>query len=441
MELNMNSTAYTMCMENYRLMSLDQPREDRLHYQQYAMEATTKSAKTSGYMLSKLYRSIIGRSGVNFGKVPESKGDITKYMRYELICECLDTLDRMLKQYQVEELQLAHKLIDTLVVLRKDFEYGYKTGNEFLKTTYCTMVFALHQIINICIVIYTDHLIANREGKPYKSTIDSQNLIVVKNIKDFLRMYESGEWAHIMKGITRDSRELMGEFGQFADSDIGKAAHFIISAASQGGIAYGAVKGVSRLKSVYNDVDSAVKKAAAVADAGGNPEEILNGIGKASKAFYDTVNRGREFMFNPVNMRKVQGTFTTKGKIVIIIVAIIAALFIIRNLISLFYKGAYGIRDVINHEEAFLKAHAEAEKENGNNFAYAFQSKFLNALIGLRDLIDRRIIKDDATGKKEIAKENREDFSYNNLRTIASAADTPDTSEPSDGSGSDFELV
>lgn len=407
MELNRNSAAYTMCMENYRLMSLDQPREDRLHYQQYAMEATVKSAKTSGYMLSKLYRSIIGRSGLNFGKVPESKGDITKYMRYELICDCLDTLDRMLKQYQVEELQLAHRLFDTLVILRKDFEYGYKTGNEFLKTTYCTMVFALHQIINICIVIYTDHLVANREGTPYKSTLDSQNLIVVKNIKDFIKMYESGEWAYIMKGITRDSRELIGEFSQFSDSDMGKALHFVISTAAQGGLVYGAIKGIPRIANVKIGKSGATI-GASVADAWSKFATVGHGI---------------------------------PAKVLIVVVALIAALFIIRNLISLFYKGAYTIRDVVNHEEAFLKAHAEAEKENGNNFAYAFQSKFLNALVGLRDLIDRRIIKDDATGKKEIAKENREDFSYNNLRTIATEPDTPDDAGPSDGSGSDFELV
>lgn len=406
MELNMNSTAYTMCMENYRLMSLDQPREDRLHYQQYAMEATTKSAKTSGYMLSKLYRSIIGRSGVNFGKVPESKGDITKYMRYELICECLDTLDRMLKQYQVEELQLAHKLIDTLVVLRKDFEYGYKTGNEFLKTTYCTMVFALHQMINICIVIYTDHLIANREGKPYASTINSKDLIVVKNVKDFIRMYESGEWAYMMKSITRDSRELVGDIAQFADSDMGKALHFLIGAATQGGLVYGAIKAAPKIAAI----------------------ELKNGktLGANVVAGWDKFAK----MGNGI-----------PSKIAIAIVVVIVALFIIRNLIAVFYKGAYSIRDVVNHEEAFLKAHVEAEKENGNNFAYAFQSKFLNALIGIRDLIDRRIIKDDAAGKKEIAKENREDFSYNNLREIANTPDSPDTGDPTTDAGSDFELV
>lgn len=404
MEPNMNSAAYCVAMENFWLMSLDQPTKDRLTYKTAAMEAATLNPESAGNLLQKLYRSIIGRSGINFGKVPDSKGDITKYTKYQTIVQCIDHLDQLLGDKQVEELRLTHKLLNILITACGDFEFGFKTDNQFIKTTYNTMVFALHEMVNICIVIYTDYLTASREGKPYKATTYRQDLIVVKNVKDFVRMYESGEWNQMIMDLKKGAKNLLGYFFETNNDVTTKTSwiHFIMSSLTNLGILAGGAKIMDKAAVTKFGVDTAASfgtKASTVAKA---------------------------VWAKPV------------GKVGIIILALIAALILVRNLIALFYKGAYSIRDAITHEEEFLKAHAESEKREGNDFAYAFQSKFYTKMIALRDMIDNKILKDNANGKKEISEDNRTSYSLDEIRDNGPASSAPMSGSFDTGS---FELV
>ena len=205
--LDPNMVSYQICVENFNQFALAQDPKDRLGYRDAAMEAITDPS--TGMVIEKLYSSMVARSGVNFGKIPDSLGDLTSFTKYKAITETFAILDKQLSQLKIPELTLTHELHDNLIRLRDDFAYGFRSDSQFLKTTYNSMVYALCEMLNLCTVIYVDNLKAAAEGKQFKYQ-SYDKLLLVQNVKKFNAMVKSGEWAEMMKTTRNGTRNLSG---------------------------------------------------------------------------------------------------------------------------------------------------------------------------------------------------------------------------------------
>jgi hypothetical protein len=87
----------------------DQPPKDRLHYFDVVLES---SEDTRGTLIQKLYVDIISKSNIDFGKIPDSKGDLTKYEYYNEISESIGALNKLVDSAKSDELAMLNNLFD-----------------------------------------------------------------------------------------------------------------------------------------------------------------------------------------------------------------------------------------------------------------------------------------------------------------------------------------
>lgn len=367
-----STKSYKIAVEALNAIAADQIKPgDRINYRNMALEAV--AGPDSGMVLDSLYKNVMSRASINFGKIPESMGDLTKFTKYKTIADSLTLLHRALNEYNVPELDITQELHDNIIRCREDFVYGFKVDSQFLKTTYNSEVYALCEMINLCDVIYIDMLKSGAEGKQFTYK-GYQDLILVQNVKKFNDMVKSGEWSRMVTGIRKDARNLLDVVFSDTNGD-GSMANMAANLKAPIGI-FG--------------IWAAAGYKTAAATAGGSSVtmgQVASGMGTVVSKIWGSV----------------------PGKILIVIVAIIGVLFIVRGLIAVFYKGAYALRDVLDDNERFLKYHMDSN--NGGSYdSLEKQKAMYEALSGLRDKIETKILKSDAEGRKEIKKQNSEEL-------------------------------
>ena len=387
--LDPNMVSYQICVENFNQFALAQDPKDRLGYRDAAMEAITDPS--TGMVIEKLYSSMVARSGVNFGKIPDSLGDLTSFTKYKAITETFAILDKQLSQLKIPELTLTHELHDNLIRLRDDFAYGFRSDSQFLKTTYNSMVYALCEMLNLCTVIYVDNLKAAAEGKQFKYQ-SYDKLLLVQNVKKFNAMVKSGEWAEMMKTTRNGTRNLSGsDVVDGANSVMGNIAS-ILGAGGALAFAYDKLK----------------------KSDGSNLGEKLTGA----------VKTGAGMARHPVNSAK---TFVGKGKslpakALRILLIVAAILMTIRAMIHLFWRATYALHDVLDDNAKLLAANMQCSQDNTAT-SLQRQQKMYELLAGTRDRIETALLNDDKRGRKELEDSNRHEMTRD---TIAIMPETPD---------------
>lgn len=395
--------SYKIAVESFNEIAMDQKPSDRLTYRNVAMEAI--SGPDSGMVLDRLYKSVMGRASINFGKIPESMGDLTKFFKYKSLAESLTLLHRNLDEYNIKELALTQELHDTIIRCHEDFSYGFKVDSQFLKTTYNTMVYSLCEMINLCDVIYIDMLKAGAEGRPF--TYEGYgDLILVQNVQKFVDMVKSGEWSRMTTGIKKDARNLLDVV--FGGNDDSPASAISQLKAPVGILGLWAAASTPGAKAVARD--------RAWAAAGGAGKYSDTAYKAASKTVKDAFKNANRVSFKDMGtaMGNLVGKVwnTIPGKIMVVILGIIAVLFILRSIVMLWYKGKYALRDVLDDNEKFLKFHMEHNTDpSGTSKSMEKQKAMYDMLSSLRDKISRGIMDSDAQARKDLKQSNAEDFS------------------------------
>ena len=362
--------AYQIAYESFGMFAMDQPPADRRTYRSTAMEAI--NGPDAGMVMDKLYQSLMSRSSINFGKIPESNGDLTRFVKYKTIAESLTLLDRQIGDCNIKELKLAHDLHDAIIKCREDFTYGFKTDSQFIKVTYNTMVYALCELINLCIAIYVDSLKAGAEGKPFMPE-DYSNLLVVQNCRKFVEMVRSGEWAATMLTIKKDGRNFFGP--QFSVT--------------------------------INNLSGAVGRGAGAAGAG-----IAAAAAAGTKAGADVSTPAK---LGAYVIQGIKGMSVPK-KIAAAIVAIIGLIIISRFILFGFYKGAYKLSEILDDQEKFLKAHMDAHADpSGTYKGLETQKKLYTMMEGLRSHIVEKTLRVDSDARKELKVSNATDLKKENF--------------------------
>ena len=375
---NTSVRSYQLVMEMFGAMAMDQPPADRLSYRQTAMEAVT--GPDAGMVLDNLYKNVMSRSSVNFGKIPDSLGELTKFAKYKSIADSITLLERQMGELNVKELKMTRELHDNLIRLRDDFVYGFKVDSQFLKTTYNTMVYALCEMVNLCSVIYIDMLKCQAEGRVAKPE-DFSYLLLVQNVAKFNGMVKSGDWAAMVLTIRKDARNLLISIDEkTGDSTLLSTILGIVGAG--GGFA-----------AAKKYLTGAAKK---IAEKAEHPSPT---VGDYAAAAWNK----------------------PYGKLSLIIGSIILALFIVRQLIALYWKSIYKLDDILKDNETLLRAHMDknAADPSGTTVGAEKQLALYNQLSGLHDTIKSKIMKSDSEGRKALKDSNAKDFPKDSFRNDA----------------------
>ena len=192
------------------LLESVEPRE-RLRAKQKMLEilteaneaSTVPSMTNSGAGRSKLvealYKDIMNKKNVDYGKIPLSAGNITKVPYYKTMCESMDSLNQLMPDKGNVEMKRMNDLHNALIAERASFEFGFRAGVDIIQIIYCTLVEALMDIINQNIITFVDYLreTKNIQMPPRASGAKSENT-VTRSVDAFLTAQRTGEWAKLV---------------------------------------------------------------------------------------------------------------------------------------------------------------------------------------------------------------------------------------------------
>lgn len=198
-----------------------QPPIDRLSYKRILMEQLTndpvqiepaqelftgnKPIQGAGRskLVEVLYKDIMNKSNVDFGTIPQSRGDVTRFQHYKTMESSIDSLNQLLGDRANEGMIRMNSLHEAIIAERQAFEFGYKANVEILQYIYCTMVEALMDVISENIVSYVDYLkeTQNVDLPPRGRVTNSR---VNKSVDTFLRLRDKGEWKKLVEYYRRE---------------------------------------------------------------------------------------------------------------------------------------------------------------------------------------------------------------------------------------------
>ena len=344
-------------MENFYDMMIAQEGRDRIRYIDVVTEAFANPTKQAG-LLNKLYKEIQKAEQIDFGKIPDSKGDITKYVYYDQMYKCIEVLTDLVEDKPTDNITAMNKLHQILLTAKPDFTFGYRTDNYIIITTYNMMVTMLYEIINVCAVDATEYLRAKLTMEVSTPTA-KQMRWVTRNANQFIKMHENGQWSILMKTFKTSGNSMT-----VASEAAGEEDPRIL-------LAEKILKAPETVKNI-------------VTDAGG----------------------------------KVKSVFTTSwAKPWVKIPVIVIGLFmLLRAGIYYFMNCAGKLSDRLKNMSVILKANAAAEN---NADALEKQKTALKYLDSISDTIDYKIVKSEKAAEKDMKDANKSDYSPQEINNIS----------------------
>ena len=366
-------------LEAFQEMQADQIGRDKIGYVDAAMEAIANPSAQATIM-NKLYKETQKIDEIDFGKIPDSKGDITKYVYYDQLYDSIELINELMKGNQTENIAAMNKLHQILLNARADFVFGFKVNNYIVTSMYKVMVANLHEMIDICIVDVTEYIRNNLNMSMDKKAMKKVRW-VTSNVKNFIKMYESGQWNTLIKYMrTNASKKAYEAMALEAEGDVLPQQKSAFDLMNMGTSAF------NKFKSGVSSAGDLIKQA---------PDAF-----KAASA--------------PVKGLAIVGI-------------IISALMIIRAGIKYFFLGVANISKNLRNQAALLKSATKSDSEDQTG--YGFRKKILNTMEKVSDVIDYKILKMEKEASKDMAESNRSEFSRQEIQQM-----TPPSS-------SDFSLV
>lgn len=109
-------------------------------------------------MVGNLYKSAIRRKDIDFGDIPNSKGDIQKFSGYDNMVAAMNVLRGLSKKFgmNIPEIDIVEDALNNLRVQKNVFEKGYSLNIDFLKMYYQSLVLACIDASTLLLASYVE---------------------------------------------------------------------------------------------------------------------------------------------------------------------------------------------------------------------------------------------------------------------------------------------
>lgn len=326
-------------------------------------EAEQASVLTA--LTSKLYDHIVAKvDDIDYGEIPSTKGDVTKLSNYAKLRECINLLHDILKEYRqdtapIDEISLALVNIEA----RKDlFNRAFRMNVELPIITYNNIVLSIINGVSYMIATSIEFI-----KTPNKDSFDivldkvayakTKSHLLYGNLKKFNKCCEKNEFDKAMNHII-DEFVSVNEGAAAAISRIGK--HGADLAAKLGGFK-------------------------------------LSGLAKAGLTAFKTMPLG--------------------GQIIGVIVSIIGIVFILRELIYMFYYTRMRVSEYFDIQADLLEMNAQ-NIENNNSMEQSKKEKIASRQYKIVDLFRKMANKISINGRKAEVEATKEIESNDKKLTI-----------------------
>ena len=159
-----------------------------------------KDTYTSKYASYLIKRVEARADGVDFGTIPNTKGNIMKWNVHQYVASAID-LGKSFAPNN-ETVRCADELYRHLVELRPDFEYGYKTNNSFIVLTYQSACLALVDVAMLALIEAENEVLGPKGAaliRPIKPAHSARTLM--KSVRSLNTVFGNGEWSKMIRAF------------------------------------------------------------------------------------------------------------------------------------------------------------------------------------------------------------------------------------------------
>ena len=164
----------------------------------------------NGTLLQNLYKSVIDRKNIDFGDIPDSAGDIEKMKYYANTVECLDTLEKLYRQHNIEEPTLVtiRTAISNMKKYRPQFQDGFRRKHDFIMLTYNSLAMSIIDATSFLIASFMDYVVSpNNAYAVGKNANNSRGRVVTSSLEKFNSMSNNNQFGDALEYMLMEQRK------------------------------------------------------------------------------------------------------------------------------------------------------------------------------------------------------------------------------------------
>ena len=162
-------------------------------------------------LTAKLYANIVDMANeIDYGDIPETKGDITKLKNYGMMVDTVATLRDIVKEFKQDPkaVNVISEAIANVETRKDEFTKAFRLGYEIPKLIYCTTVLAINDSIAYMIASCIE-FIKTPKTESFDMVLDvmrykkAKDYLIFSNLDKLNREFKNGNIDKIMKAISK----------------------------------------------------------------------------------------------------------------------------------------------------------------------------------------------------------------------------------------------
>ena len=161
-------------------------------------------------MVGNIYQSALKRRDIDFGDIPNSKGDITKFGGYDNMVATVDMLKALTKKFGIKmhELNIVEDAIDNIRIQKRIFEKGYQLNIDFIQMYYQALVLACVDATTLLLASYVEFTkTVNNIDFQIKRGKGISGNICIDSLQKFNMSVKDGSFAKFADGLMSKKQE------------------------------------------------------------------------------------------------------------------------------------------------------------------------------------------------------------------------------------------
>lgn len=185
----------------------------------------------SDALIGKLYKNALDKYNyIDFGDIPDSKGDFTRFKGYKINKDAIQNLDDLAKRCGItnfKELETVKQTVEILERYKVEFTAGYLNDIEIIKFIYNTTVYSVIASINLLISDMINYIKNPVKGVEIKIDTNHKDYIMLSSLDKFNQAEKKHELTKIFT-VTKNKEKFLGlTFGGSVLTILG-AAYIIV---------------------------------------------------------------------------------------------------------------------------------------------------------------------------------------------------------------------
>lgn len=176
------------------------------------MEAVEEE-RVDNVMVSKLYKLAIDKAHIDFDNIPDTKGDITRYVGYTNMVDSLALVRDLAKQSntKIKEIDIVEQAVHSIVNYRAQFTKGFLIDKELIVLLYNLLVSACVEATSVIIASYVDFV--KSPTKVEFTIVKGANRMghtSIQSLEQFNACVKSGDFSKVMNTVANDRENFLG---------------------------------------------------------------------------------------------------------------------------------------------------------------------------------------------------------------------------------------